>query len=160
MIFIKLNILYKVLGIFLLFFIIALVIFFGYAYIPVFKSMGLSSLPQDFEQITAHSALYVTGYYDNVNVGAKNIKVTQIVLLDEANFINEVLVKEEGYTDLESFHKEMYRVKDYENELYFGIKSFGNYGISYTSIMYTRQRKEEYLKYVHQLRDYTIDELQ
>lgn len=143
----------------IIFFILCLGVILTYAFVPEFNVDGFASLPQEYKEITAHSALYITGYYDNLNSGAENIKTTQLVLLDEADFIIEILVKEEGYNPT-ALRKEIFRLKDYENQLYFGIKSFSTTGISYTSIMYTTQRKEEYLKYVHSLTNYTVDEFQ
>ena len=158
MINIKLKTQFKLLIIFILFVLLVVGIIVAYAFIPAFNANGLASLPQIHEEINTYSALCITGYYDNIKADAKNIKTTQIILFDQSNYIIEILVKEEGYT-LDTLRKELDRLKSYENQLYFGIKSFNNSGISYTSVLYTLQRKEEFLKYVHGLRDYTITEL-
>lgn len=137
--------------------LVAACTFLAYLTIPHFNEKGITTLPYDIEEITAHSALIITGEYDNERVGADNIKSTQIVLFDEDDMVVETLVKEEGY-DSETLLEEFDRIVEFEGLIY-DVKISSTDTITYTSIFYKGKSKSYIKNYFSSYKDLQITEL-
>lgn len=147
----------KILIISIIVFVACASVYLAYMFIPTFNARGMTSMPHEYEEITTHSALIITGYYNNDKVNANNIKTTQLILFDEQEKVVEILVKEEYY-DPQKLEEEFWRLMEYEN-LFFGTRIIGDNCISYTSIGYRNQHKEEILRRLGTLKDMTIEEI-